>query len=446
MNEHFKDQMLLAIQHEIATNPRGSTVPSRVPTKALVSAAAVVAVVAGGLAITQIDRSDDGLVATDGAGPSTTPQSDDEFARGYVFDTPHGRTFRVPVSPMTAPPPEDGYVAFRLADADQRLMPMTVTPSIDTFETHVVEVIGGRELRTPNGMSFPAGMTEENNTGPWMWNEPDGSQWMAFGLLADLRRALPDLAYADGAMVPGPSLVVDSSWPPQPSPEIHRIRDERFEIGISDDDTSTFDVVDPRRGELELVDIGGHPGVRSTGDGISWRVDAHTVISIQRSMATFGQPAPTSDELLAAARSVRPATVAEMKALPVWRGALDERVIVTIPPDLPVTMQVDPTRVAQPDRAHLSSQPTFSLGVRVSDLDDPTGNYGFSAGSDESWSEHGFALPVGPERIGHRLQLTLEPAERYYGELPAGKRGCTEIVTVPPEGAEPVTVHLEANC
>ncbi len=444
MNEHFKDELLHAIKNDIAANPRGDQPPSRVPTKTLVSAAVVVAVVAGGVALTRVDRPADVLVASDDTEPTTTVEPGADFTRGHVFDTPHGKTFRVPSSSWTStPPPEvEGQVAFRIADADARLLPMTVTPSIDTFNLEApVEVIGGREIRTPKGLSFPAGVTEANRTGPWFWTEADGSKWMASGLLSDLRRALPDLAYIDGAMVPGPSLVVDESSPTSSSAEVLRIRDERFEIGIFDDSTSSFDFVDPRAGELKLVDIGGHPGKRSVGGGITWRADANTVISIQRSMASFGGPAPTYADLLAAARSVRPATVAEVKALPVWRGTVDERLVVTIPADLPVAVPIDTTLLPSDDRFPTSG--STQLSVRVNDLDG--GSMG-AYSTDETWTEYGFALPIGPERIGHRLQLTLEPAAQTYGERPAGQRGCTATVTVPPEDAEPVIVHLEANC
>jgi hypothetical protein len=439
VNEHFKDQLLVALLRDIEANPRSDIRPSRAPTRTLLAATIVMALVAGGLVLFGLDRSHHALVVTDDPGSTTTSTPDAGIERGFVFDTPHGRTYRVLDSRMNdlmgSTPPEapKGTVTFRLAGADPRLQPMTVTPSKDTFRTHVVEIIGGRQIRTPDGLTFPAGMTEATNTGPWMWTEADGTQFLAMGLLTDLRRALPDLSYANGALILGASLVAVAPPPVTIPKEILRIRDEQFELGVTDDRTSTFDLVDPRAGQLQLVDVNGHQGVVSTGSSISWRVDPNTILSIQQSLAALGRPAPTVDELVEAARSIRRATPADIVALPVWRGALVERVVVTIPADLPVTMKVGPSG-------------STSLSVEVDDLDDsgPSGSY--SASGDDTWSRYGLAIPLGADRVGHHLRLTLQPAEPHGGPAPAGQRGCPKTVTVPPEDAEPITVHLDADC
>ncbi|HOT80891.1 MAG TPA: hypothetical protein PKY13_12930 [Microthrixaceae bacterium] len=422
MNEHFKDQLYLAIMSEIQANPRAVPEPRRVPVTGLVAAAAVLTVAAGGAVFMSIDRPHTVSVATDDTGPTTTAVDDSAYEGGFVFGVPHGRTFLVPTESLgkrsSGPNYPAGTVSFRLASADPRVAPMTVSPSADHFETHAVETIAGRELRLPNGMTPPDGATDADVSGPWMWNEADGTQWMAQGLLADLRAALPDLDYTDGAMVLGPSLVAAPIEDTAPTPERFRVRDERFEIGIADDSATTFDFVDPRRGALALVDIGGRSGIVYAGLGISWRADDHTVISLQRSTASYGGAAPTEDELLAAARSVRPASVAEMKALRVWRGAVDERVILRVP------------------EAVRSEE---GVGVRLTDLDvvENGGDIGtFNAGVVPF--ENGFAIPLGPDRIGHRLVFRLD--------LNDGELGCPATVTVPPQGAEPVEVELPLDC
>lgn len=423
MNEHFKDQLYLAIMSEIQANPRAVAEPRRVPVTGLVAAAAVLTVAAGGVVFVSIDRPDTVSVATDDTGPTTTAIDDSAYEGGFVFGVPHGRTFLVPTeSPATTrssgPNYPAGTVSFRLASADPRVAPMTVSPSVDHFETHAVETIAGRELRLPNGMTHPDGATDADMSGPWMWNEADGTQWMAQGLLADVRLALPDLDYTDGAMVLGPSLVAVPIEDTAPTPERFRVRDERFEISIADDSATTFDFVDPRRGALALVDIGGRPGIVYAGLGISWRADDHTVISLQRSLASYDGPALTDNELLEVARSIRPASVAEMKALRVWRGAVDERVILWVP------------------KAVRAEE---SVGVRLTDLDvvENGGDIGtFNAGVVPF--ENGFAIPLGPDRIGHRLVFRLD--------LNDGELGCPATVTVPPEGAAPVEVELPLDC
>jgi len=433
MNDLVKDELFAEINHRIAAGDDTPVGRSPAAGRTVLAAAAAVAVVGGAVGLARIGEDGPRRVTVTPAGEtSTTTAVDATFEGAWTLGAFEGRVYNADSEVTVWPDSAEslrGVTFFRLAGTDPRLTPMSVTEwSGGNFGTEVVEVIGDRSIRTPENLSVPSGVTDATRTGPWFFTGPAGVEWMASGLLSDLRLALPSVQIVDGQVRLGPGLEAAPA-PVTTSREVHVVKSSRFRIAVSEDSTTDTSFVDPRRGALEAVDVGGRPGVRYAGGSISWRVDDHTVLSVQAS-PNFGAEQPSDAEVLAAARSARPMSADEFRALPRWRGSFVERVIIRVPAGTPATMDV-------PASADGSGTAQSSAGIQVEDLTDGGSSIGsFSPGI--AWGEDGFAIPLGADRVGHQMRFTLR--------LPDGTAGCSAEVTVPAEGALPVEVTLDATC
>lgn len=470
MNTRFKEQMFDALSEEISS---GSLEPEskgrgrqRSVYAAVVTVAAVAVVV---VALGAIDRGGETVVQSDAQvgqvddTASSEPSAvDTELFRDgprYTFGQPSGTVYRVPAQwadavtgPFEEPNVPKGTVGFQLAEKDDRLNGMLVTPAVDPPGTifRPVETIGSREITTLAEVTYPLGMDDSTSTGPYFWVEADGSEWTTTGTLDDLRAALPRLDYVDGEMVLGEGLEPWDPPSPRSTPETSRIRDATFELTVTNDTDTDFELVDPNAGSYELVEVNGNPGAFSYGGSLQWRVDESTVLSVSGSLKDpWSVPQLDNSQLLAAASAARLATDAEFDAMPIWRGADTERVVVKVPADLPLQVELDPASVPQEmldtfgDNFPAMSSPA---GILLVDLDD---EFEFVVNVGPTWATVGHALPLGPETIGHRIQLFLVPASPTFGDQDAivsARSGCSQTVVVPPEGSPPVVVEVEAEC
>lgn len=448
MNTDFKHELFRVISDEIdrpsldADEPRRRTVMG--PALAVVATGAMIA----GVSVL-VWPSGDTEVSTRATpstrGAETSAASDDVGdlsdvppdipRRPFALAGPAEDAWRLsPASlrvPTFTPQPVPSQVSFRFADSDPRVSGMYVTPSIgmDGIELAPVETIGARQLHQPTGMVYPEGTSPEEQTGPWFWTESDGSKWTATGTLADLRRALPLVTY-DGTMHLGEGLV-EWTFPTENPVTLQQTRNQRFELTVLRDTTSQFEVVDPMRGNNALTTVGGRPGVFQTGGGISWRLDASTVLTVRAvaggNLNASGMSFPMSNEdLQAAAEAVHEITPEEYATFRLWRGADVERIIVTIP-DFPA----DATHGEIPY-------------LQIRDLDNNGGTTvlsGFALGA-------GLAIPVSPEQAGHRFELSIsEPTQTADGVITTGgNTRCPIEVVAPAEGEPAIEVEVSLTC
>lgn len=417
MTDTFEDRLLDVLLDEVREpsippfeNPHPASKSSRRWVTAVAGIAASIAVVAGVVVV--LNRPDEVRVETADA-PSTTAASTNTY---LTFGDPIGTVYR------TAPA-VDARAAFSYRPKGDPGWTIQIDsgmrgPMADGLP--VVATIDGRVLRT-----LTIDQSGGKPFGIYFWSESDGSTWAisarnpAVGGIVDaagdaqrfalIEAFLRQLTYVDGAFRAGSEY--ESFVPPDRAPVRWTISDDRRGLSsLVDSDTDIAALAG------EATTVRGHAAVFD-GRSTTWRESDDEVLTmwVQRVDPRFddGSSTTTLDEIVAMAEALTPSNREVYDALPLLRGAKDERVVVMPPPGAESAMFV------------------------TQELTE-TGTGGGMAGPVGS---EGVALDVDDGVVGFRVWVQ-GAGEVISGDVPA----CAQTVMVPPPGEPAATVVLDPTC
>lgn len=417
MTDTFEDRLLDVLLDEVREPsispfeyPSSAPKPSRRWMTAVVGIAASIAVVAAVAVV--LNRPDEVPLQTADA-PSTTAASTDTY---LTFGDPIGTVYRTADA-------SDTRAAYSYRPKGDPGWTIQVDAGVSgpmADQLPVVATTDGRVLR-----SLTIDQSGGKPFGVYFWSESDGSTWAisawnpAIGDIADaagdaqrfalIEAFLRQLIYVDGAFHAGTDY--ESFMPLDRAPARWTISDDRRGLSsLADFDTDIAALAG------EAATVRGHAAVFD-GRSITWRESDDEVLTmwVQRANPRFddGSSTTTLDEIVAMTDALTPSNREVYDALPLLRGAKDERVVVMPPPGAGSAMFV--------------TRSITSTGIG--------GGMAGPVGSE------GVALDIDDGVVGFRVWVR-GAGEVISGDVPA----CAQTVMVPPPGEPAATVVLDSTC